>query len=75
MTKEQAIEKLKANHQAFIAWIDHLSKEEFMFQAPEKWSAGQQLEHIRLSVKPVTLAFSLPHFMLKILFGTANRPS
>lgn len=75
MNKAQAIENLKANHQAFITLIDQLSEEEFMFQAPEKWSAGQQLEHIRLSVRPVVLAFSLPRFMLKILFGKTNRPS
>jgi DinB superfamily len=75
MTKEQIINKLKSNHQEFLNYIDTLSETQFNFAPAEKWTAGQQLEHIMLSVKPLAQGFILPKFMLKIIFGTANRPS
>ena len=42
---------------------------------PGKWTPVQQLDHIRKSVAPVRLAFTLPKFFLRIIFGKANRPS
>lgn len=43
--------------------------------APGKWSAAQQLHHLRKSAAPVALALRLPRFVPRLLFGTANRPS
>jgi len=45
-------------------------------RAPEgKWNAGQQLDHLLRSIQPLNLAYRLPDFALKIMFGKANRPS
>jgi hypothetical protein len=33
------------------------------------------MEHLYLSVKPLTKALQLPHFILRFIFGKANRPS
>ena len=75
MDKQTLVNKLTENHQEFIACIDKLPAEEFNKSQNEKWTAGQQLEHIYLSVKPVGLAFRLPAFLLKLIWGKANRAS
>lgn len=75
MDKQAIIKRLTENHQEFIACIDKLPAEEFNKSQNEKWTAGQQLEHIYLSVKPVNLAFKLPVFLLKLIWGKANRSS
>ena len=56
-------------------YIKGLNKEEFEFAPEGKWNAGQQLDHLIRSIKPLNLAYSLPVLILKIKFGVANRPS
>ena len=75
MNKQQIIEQLQENHQSFTNMILSLKEKEFLFTTDDKWTAGQQAEHIFRSVKPVELAFALPLFILGINFGKANRPS
>lgn len=75
MDKQALIKRLTENHQAFIACIEQLSSVDFQYSQNEKWSAGEQLEHIYLSVKPVRFAFRLPLFLLKLIWGKANRAS
>jgi hypothetical protein len=52
-----------------------LSEADFVKSENGKWTAGQQLDHLYRSAKPLVLAFSLPPFFVKLLFGKANRPS
>ena len=68
-------DELKVHHDNFIAKIESLSDADFMRKPGDKWTAGQQLEHIIKSVKPVDMAYGLPLFVLKMKFGLANRPS
>ena len=75
MSKEQIIENLKSNHLDFLSYIDGLTESQYNFAPTDKWTAGQQLEHIMLSVKPLAQGFLLPKFMIKLIFGKANRPS
>ncbi|MBK7650049.1 MAG: DinB family protein [Flammeovirgaceae bacterium] len=75
MTQQELIDKLKENHTVFTDYINSLTAEEFMLSRNEKWTAGQQLDHIRLSVKPVNQALAMPKLGLKAMFGKANRPS
>lgn len=75
MDKEHLISLLVRNHDSFLEKINGLSDDDFVRQPGSKWSAGQQLEHITKSVKPVDMAFGLPMFVLKMKFGLANRPS
>ncbi|KOY85789.1 hypothetical protein AD998_06135 [bacterium 336/3] len=75
MNQQEIISQLEQKHQIFIHYITGLSDDSFIFRKEEKWSAGQQLEHICRAVSPLNLAFSLPNFVLKMLFGKANRPS
>ena len=75
MTKQQIIQKLKEEHDAFNAYIQTLTTEEFLYAPADKWTAAQQLDHIHKSVKPLTQAMGYPKFVPRLLFGKANRPS
>ena len=75
MTKQEIQHSLVENYAAFT---EHLRRmpDNLVHQAAEgKWSPAMQAEHLVKSVGPVTLAFSLPKFILPIVFGKANRPS
>lgn len=73
--KEALIEELSHQHQAFKATIERLDQSVFDFSWKEKWTPGQQLEHITKSIAPVALAFQIPRFFIKYKFGVTNRPS
>ncbi len=40
-----------------------------------KWSPAENTEHLVLAINPLLTAYSLPTFLLKILFKKPNRPS
>jgi len=76
MNKREIITRLQQNHQSFTHYMKTLDQDEFMFSLNnEKWSAGQQLQHIYLSVKPLASGLILPKFIVRLIFGKANRPS
>ena len=75
MTKTDIKNNLLKNHQHFIAIIQSLPEEEFLLSVNNKWSAGQQLDHVYRSVKPLTMILALPKFLPALIFGKANRPS
>ena len=75
MDQQKIIERLTEDHLSFIRFIETLSTEQFLFSKEEKWTAGQQLDHIYRSVSPVAMAFGLPKFVLTLIFGKANRTS
>lgn len=66
---------LKDATDSFIAHIAGLDEAGFQVQPDGKWSAGQNLDHLVRSIKPLNTAYGLPVFLLRRLFGTANRPS
>lgn len=67
-------EQLIHHHGAFTTFIDGLTEETFLDTKNEKWSAGQQLEHIFMSVHPVAKLVANKGVM-KEKFGTLDRPS
>jgi hypothetical protein len=75
MDKSNVHTQLRQSHEAFIQYIGKLSQDDFMRTKNEKWTAGQHLEHIVLAVKPVRQAFTLPRFILKMVWGKTNRES
>lgn len=68
-------EQLVVRHRDFIHELRPLSEEDFLFAPEGKWNAAQQADHIRMSVRPLNQALSLPAFIIRMLFGKANRPS
>lgn len=75
MNKEQIIEQLQKSYHSFTAFVGSLNEQDFLFTVNEKWTAGQQAEHILRAIKPVNLAFGIPRFSLRLMFGKSNRPS
>jgi len=75
MQRQELINQLSENHQRFIHYIQSLTDDEFTFSNNGKWTAGQQLEHIILAVKPLAQGLQLPPFLIKLFFGKANRAS
>ena len=73
--KNEIVEALDKKVNAFNEFILPLNKEQFENTKDGKWSAGQNLDHLILSIKPLQPAYCLPGFILRSLFGKANRPS
>ncbi|MBK7967385.1 MAG: DinB family protein [Bacteroidetes bacterium] len=76
MDKHEIILKLKDSHRLFIDYLTSLDDRAFMYSfQDEKWTAGQQADHIYRSLMPVHLILKFPKWTIKQLLGTANRPS
>lgn len=73
--KPQIISALNEKVDEFNNYIVSLSKEKFESTPNNKWSAGQNLDHLIRAIKPLQLAYGLPKFALNIFFGKTNRPS
>lgn len=73
--KEQLVPAIGQEFDAFADLITQWPDATFETTPGGKWSAGQQLDHLIRSVKPVSLALRLPGWLLRILFGKPNRPS
>lgn len=74
MDKAQIAQTFLVRHQDFIRTLSSLSDTDFQRKPGNKWAAGQQLEHIRKSVKQVDKAFGLPLSVLEEKFGRMERP-
>jgi len=62
--------------QDFIDYIGAMSENDYLYQHNnEKWSAGEQLDHVLKVEAVVAKVTSLPKFALKLKFGKSNRPS
>lgn len=75
MTIAELQQHLLIHHQSFNKSMGFLNEECFVESKEGKWSAGQHLEHIVRSTAPVLLAFQLPTFITRLLFGKAERGS
>lgn len=68
--------ELNDRYHAFADFVAGLTEEDFVYSLNgEKWSAGQQIDHLCLSVKPLNRALSAPGFTLKAMFGKSDHPS
>lgn len=76
MDRSEIVNKLNQNYGAFADFIAKMPEPDFIFSLNgEKWAAGQQLEHLCLSVEPLIKGLKAPEFALKAMFGKADRPS
>lgn len=73
--KSQIISALTERIDSFNNYVSKLDKDQFEARPDQKWSAGQNLDHLIRAIKPLQLAYSLPKLALIILFGKTNRPS
>ena len=75
MNRTEITTILQQNHTLFVDFIASLEEAALQKTIPGKWNAAEQLEHVYLCLRPIVLAFRLPKFMPKLLFGKANRES
>jgi len=75
MDKQQLIAEFESAHGSFLNYIESLDKNDFIEPLEGKWSAGQQLMHIYLSIKPLEQVFIIPGFILKMFFGKSKKDS
>lgn len=75
MTKEEISKNLFAEYHRFVDFVKELDEEKFLYAPPGKWNAGQQLDHLIRSVSPLSTGLKLPKFIVRLVFGKANRPS
>ena len=73
MNRTELILNFKEAHLVFIGYINRLSKESFLARFEEKWSAGQQVEHLIKSAEPLAKVLGAKDFILS-KFGTIDRP-
>ncbi len=73
--KQDLAAGLEEKINAFNGYVAAMNKEQFETTPGGKWSAGQNLDHLIRSIKPLQLAYTIPKFFLKIMFGKANRIS
>ncbi|UYQ93546.1 DinB family protein [Chitinophaga horti] len=74
MNRNEIATLLNTNFNAFAHFIDSLSNHRFAVSPEGKWSAGQQLDHLLRSTKPVNKALSLPKLALR-WYGKPKTPS
>lgn len=74
MTIPTLIETSTTYHRQFTDYLAGLSEAAFLFSADDKWTPGQQLVHILLSVKAASKGFAMPGLVLQTTFGTAKAP-
>jgi hypothetical protein len=72
--KQEIIRALDEKITAFNDFIMRLDKPSFEATPNDKWSAGQNLDHLIKAIQPLQPAYGLPKFILRLLFGKANRP-
>lgn len=76
MNKAEIIDELRSKYNDFSDFVATLPKDDFEFSLKgEKWAAGQQIDHLCLSVGPLVKGLRAPEFALKAMFGKADHPS
>lgn len=73
LTKEEIISQLQLGFSEVEKTILDAPADKLFLKPSEKWSAAENIEHLVLSVKPLSLAFRLPKLVLRY-FGKPNRP-
>jgi hypothetical protein len=76
MDRVAIIAELNDKYNAFADYVAGLSEDDFVFSLNgEKWSAGQQVEHLCKSVEPLLKGLGAPEFALKAMFGKSDHNS
>ena len=72
MTKQKLIETFYNNHQEMIDFVNLLTDEQFTHSYDGKWTAGQQLSHVYLTLLPFPKVLSSKDF-IEQKFGKIKR--
>jgi len=72
MVKQELIAVFVANHQQVVQYIDGLEDSKFSYRYQDKWTAGEHLAHILLTITPFPKVLSSKAF-ISAQFGTVDR--
>lgn len=72
MEKQELLKAFKDNHQKFTQYVAHLDPEKFAYTYQNKWSAGQQLMHVLLTLTPFPKILPSKSYIAE-KFGTIGR--
>jgi hypothetical protein len=73
MNKEEIIDALNEKYNLFIEYIISLSQEDYEWRYQQKWTAGEQLEHIVICAKPLVQVFNMDKNLIQNTFGKTYR--
>ena len=73
MTKSEIIQQLEKQYSAFIRYVKGLDEEAFQYSYQQKWTAGQQIQHLVLSVAPLVRFYGMSASAIDQLFGKTDR--
>ena len=74
-SKAELSQAFHTSNQTITDYFGGLSPDVFFAHPPEVWSAGENLQHLVLTVAPITKAVLIPREKLSKRFGLADRPS
>jgi hypothetical protein len=74
MKKQELISQFYQNHQELINYVSSLPAAAFTYSHNQKWSAGQQLKHVYLTLTPFPKALASKEHIAQN-FGKADRPT
>jgi len=66
MEKQKLKQQLVEKHNTFADYVLSLNETHFNFALPEKWNAGQHLQHILISVARLGKAIDNPKFVISL---------
>tara|TARA_R110001632_G_scaffold23425_3_gene66307 strand:+ start:7314 stop:7838 length:525 start_codon:yes stop_codon:yes gene_type:complete len=75
MNKKEIIDSLEIKHNELFKWLENHPDEKWILGPESKWTTGQHLLHLVISLRMLNKALSMPKFILKYKFGKSNRPS
>jgi hypothetical protein len=70
--KADLMKQFRANHEELVEYISRLSDVAFVTSANDKWTPGQQLEHVYLCLVPMAKVLPSKEYML-VKFGAIDR--
>lgn len=74
-TRDEIAASLIDAFEQLASWFEAQPDDTFESGPDGKWTAGQHLDHLIRSAKPLNLGMRAPRVALKLQFGTADRPS
>lgn len=63
MNTKESLHQLKTVHESFTGATLSLSESEYLSAPPEKWNAGEHLQHLHISLQATLMVMKTPKFI------------
>lgn len=73
MNKQSIIDLINKKYTSFIDYMANLNEDDYQYRNDEKWTAGEQLAHIILCVKPLVSVLGMDNSTIEQNFGATDR--